>query len=209
VLKRVLPKRSDAVARVFLNLAYVRGNEELFIGLIAGVTALGLLPTCALGHRARFQYRRTMDTIASSRFSIHDLSVLGADGRAPRTAHFNMPFELGVAAATARDSAHDWFVFGRDKERIERALSDIKTVTVHDHDGSGPSVVNAVSRALFREKKTISFQQMVAIHADVRRVWSRVQRREGFPTPFLAPAFAALFRISYEATKAHLPRVLR
>lgn len=186
---------------MFLNLAYVRSNEQLFIGMIAGVTALGLLPTCALAHPGVLQYDRAIDTIERSRFSIHDLSELGANGRVPRTAHFNMPFELGVAVAVSRHTDHDWMIFGRDRARIERALSDIKTVEVHQHDGSGTSAVAAVSRSLFREKDDeLSLQHMHKVYHSVREAWSRVRLRERYGTAFSPPAFAALCKLAHAAT---------
>lgn len=189
---------------MFLNLAYVRENEDVFVGLIAGVSALGLLPTCALDHRAVLQFDRALGTISSCRYSIHDLSVLGADGKPPRTAHMNMPFELGIAVAAGARAAppHDWFVFGNDPERIERALSDIKTVTVHKHERTGESAVQAVSQALYREKREhVQLPHMLEVYASVRRAWQAAKKRERFATVFLSPAFSALCLLSYETTQ--------
>lgn len=200
-------RRSDPPARVFLNLAYVRENEDFFVGLISGVSALGLLPTSALDHRAVLQFDRALETISACRYSIHDLSVLGADGKPPRTAHMNMPFELGIAVAAGARKAprHDWFVFGVDVDRIERALSDIKTVTVHTHERTGETAVQAVSRALYRQKGAdVRLQQMLNVYEAVRVTWQNVKKREHLATAFLSPSFATICRLAYEATQIHV-----
>ena len=199
-------KRNDSFTRVFLNLAYVRENEDLFLGLISGVYALGLVPTCALDQAAVLQFDRALGTIGDCRYSIHDLSMLGADGDPP-TAHMNMPFELGiaVAAGSRRTPRHDWFVFGEDVAQIERALSDIKTVTIHRHKRTGETGVEAVSRALYREKSDdVELPEMLAVYANVRAAWENVRQRERLESAFLAPSFSALSRMAYEATQIHV-----
>ena len=102
--------------------------------------------------------------------------------------------------AASQQSQHDWFILGKDKNLVERALSDIKTVTVHEHDGSGESVVAAVSRALYREvKEGIGRQQLVTAYKEVRETWRGIRRAEQYTTPFLAPAFSALMLSAYRA----------
>jgi len=185
----------------------VRGNEDLFIGMIVAVSALGLVPTCALGDRAPLQFNRVLDTIGRCRLSIHDLSVLGADVKVPRTAHFNMPFEFGLTVAASRRRKHDWFILGRDKDRIERALSDIKTVTVHTHDGSGESVVAAVSHALFRDtKEKVALPDLIETYREVHGLWSRTRLREKYATPFLAPAFDEILTLAQRAADFYVGR---
>jgi plasmid stabilization system protein ParE len=200
-------KRSDSLERVFLNLAYVRENEDFFVGLISGVSALGLVPTCALDQDAVLQFDRALGTISACRYSIHDLSVLGADGKSPRTAHMNMPFELGIAvAAGARATPrHDWFVFGDDVDRIERALSDIKAVTVHTHERTGETAVEAVSRALYRAKRDdVELPTMLDVYRSVRAAWQKARRRERLASAFLSPAFSAISRQAVQATQIHV-----
>lgn len=203
--KKSLQRKSDPVQEVFLNLAYVRGNEDLFIAMLVTVAGLGLVPTCALSDRSPLQFHRALETIARCRFSIHDLSVLGADGEKPRTAHLNMPFELGVAVAASRTATHDWFILGREKQRIERALSDIKTVTIHEHDGSGESAVAAVSHALYRDgKRKVELPQLIDAYTEVRATWSRIRSREKYGTPFHASAFDELLAVAQDATEYYV-----
>ena len=85
---------------VFLNLPYDSNFESLFLAYIAGVNAFGMTPRATLeisGSKRRLD--RIVELIAACPYSIHDLSRVQRDRRAPATPRFNMPFELGLAVA--------------------------------------------------------------------------------------------------------------
>ncbi len=82
----------------------------MFVALIAGLCAFGLRPRATLeipGPSRRLD--RILELISACRYSFHDLSRVQLSRGAPR---FNMPFEIGLAVATARwRPAHQWFLF--------------------------------------------------------------------------------------------------
>ncbi|MGH2626137.1 MAG: hypothetical protein ACRDHY_05750 [Anaerolineales bacterium] len=66
---------------------------------------------------------RILELIAACRYSFHDLSRVQLSGGAPR---FNMPFEVGLAVATARwRPAHQWFLLEARPYRLQQTLSDL------------------------------------------------------------------------------------
>jgi hypothetical protein len=71
--------------------------ENLLLAYIAGISAFGFAPRATL--EIPFSQRRLdriISLIASSQYSVHDLSRVQLDRTAPRTPRFNMPFELGL-----------------------------------------------------------------------------------------------------------------
>ena len=88
---------------VFLNVPFDRRYESLYLALIAGLSGLGLTPRCVLEvpAGARNRLERLFALLRSCGASIHDLSRVELSPDAPRCPRFNMPFELGLAAALA------------------------------------------------------------------------------------------------------------
>jgi hypothetical protein len=94
---------------------------------------------------------RILELLAACRYSFHDLSRVQLSGGAPR---FNMPFEVGVAVATARwRPAHQWFLLEARPYRIQHTLSDLGGTDAYIH-GDGPRrLLIALTDALVRTAK--------------------------------------------------------
>jgi hypothetical protein len=98
---------------VFLNVPYDAAFENLLLAYIAAVSAYGFAPRATLeipfGQR---RLDRILTLIQESRYSIHDLSRVQVDRKAPRTPRFNMPFELGLTVALEKTAHpdHSWIV---------------------------------------------------------------------------------------------------
>jgi hypothetical protein len=85
---------------VFLNVPYDKKFERLFLALISGISAFGLVPRATLEITTSVRrLDRILDLIRRCEYSIHDLSRVEIDRGAPRTPRFNMPFELGLSVA--------------------------------------------------------------------------------------------------------------
>jgi hypothetical protein len=147
----VATSRAPHAGTAFINLAYVNANEDLFLGLLAGLAGFGLVPVAAMHDPGSDpQLSRIYRLIEQSVISFHDLSYLRLDPPSPRTPRFNMPFELGLAVAVALSTnrQHRWFLLEQVTHRAAKSLSDISGTNVQIHDGHAPSVLKAVSNAL-------------------------------------------------------------
>ena len=81
----------------FINIPYDQRYRDLYLVLIAGLTAFGLDPRAALevpGGARRLD--RIFELITSCQYSFHDLSRVQLDTKRPPTPRFNMSFELGL-----------------------------------------------------------------------------------------------------------------
>ncbi len=100
-----MQKKRTAPAEVFLNIPYDEKFERLFLAYIAGISAFGLTTRATLeipSSSRRLEKIRAL--IDACRYSIHDMSRVELDRRAPRTPRFNMPFELGLAVAHRKNA---------------------------------------------------------------------------------------------------------
>lgn len=87
----------------FLNVPYDKKYEDLYLAFIAGLCGFGLTPRATVeipGSERRLN--RILSLIKDCRYSFHDLSRVELDRRSPPTPRFNMPFELGLAVASAK-----------------------------------------------------------------------------------------------------------
>lgn len=119
------PKPRIEKADVFLNIPYDERFETLLFAYIAGISAFGFVPRATL--EIPFSQRRLeriISLIASSRYSVHDLSRVQLDRNAPRTPRFNMPFELGLTVGIG-NAKHSWVVCETVRRRINKSLSDL------------------------------------------------------------------------------------
>ena len=124
----------------------------MFVALIAGLCAFGLRPRATLeipGPKRRLD--RILELISACRYSFHDLSRVQLSRGAPR---FNMPFEVGLAVATARwRPAHQWFLLEARPFRVQQTLSDLGGTDAYIH-GDGPrQLLIALTDALVRVAK--------------------------------------------------------
>jgi hypothetical protein len=120
--------------------------------LIAGLCAFGLRPRATLEIPSPTRrLDRILELLSACRYSFHDLSRVQLSDGAPR---FNMPFEVGLAVATARwRPAHQWFVLEARPYRIQHTLSDLGGTDAYIH-GNGPRrLLIALTDALVRAAK--------------------------------------------------------
>jgi hypothetical protein len=183
----------------FINMPYAPRYERVYLAFIAGLAGFGMVPTAAVNDpSSHFQLDRIFDLVAASDYSFHDLSQMSLDRVKPRTPRFNMPFELGLAVATARlrNPHHQWFVFDTQRHRIAKALSDLGGITVRVHDGTPLSVLRCLLNALDRENRTPSLRDLEAVLIAVEEVARRLKRELGgdlFATrPFRVLSYAAV-----------------
>ncbi|MGZ5432206.1 MAG: hypothetical protein ACXWH7_04710 [Thermoanaerobaculia bacterium] len=157
----------------FINMPYAARYERVYLAFIAGLAAFGMVPTAAVNDpSSQFQLDRIFNLVASSDYSFHDLSHMSLDRVKPRTPRFNMPFELGLAVATARlkNPNHQWFVFDTERFRVAKALSDLGGVTVRVHNRSPDSILRCLMNALDREHRKPSLRDLEAVFSAVERV---------------------------------------
>jgi hypothetical protein len=87
--------------------------------------------------------------IAACPYSFHDLSRVRLDKGTPR---FNMPFELGLAVATAHwRPAHQWFLFEAKPFRVQRTLSDLGGTDAYIHAESSRGLLIALTRLTYAD----------------------------------------------------------
>ncbi len=140
--------RRDQVADVFLNIPFDREHEYLYLALIAGLVGFGLNPRCVLEiPPQQDRLRRLMKLIAACPYSLHDLSCVGLSARPFRVPRFNMPFELGLAAAVALQEGrqrHDFRVLDAVPHRFAQSLSDMSGYDSFIHRGTAVGVLEVV-----------------------------------------------------------------
>jgi hypothetical protein len=111
--KKLRPAAKPRVDKdsVFLNIPYDAAFERLFLAYIAATSAFGFTPRATLeipfGER---RLDRILALILESRYSIHDLSRVQLDRKAPCTPRFNMPFDLGLTAGPGSISTSESFM---------------------------------------------------------------------------------------------------
>jgi hypothetical protein len=145
----------------FINMPYAPRYERVYLAFIAGLAGFGMAPTAAVKDpSSRFQLDRIFNLVAESDYSFHDLSYMSLDKIKPCTPRFNMPFELGLAVATARlkNPKHQWFVFDTQRHRVIKALSDLGGVTVRVHDKSPDSILRCPVNVLDREDRNLHWE---------------------------------------------------
>ena len=82
--ERKLPKRAERYS-VFLNIPYDSAFEKLYLAYIAGLSAFGLIPRATLEiPTSERRLERILKLIQQCVFSIHDLSRVQLDAKAPR-----------------------------------------------------------------------------------------------------------------------------
>ncbi|MGA2167074.1 MAG: hypothetical protein ABSG62_02610 [Terracidiphilus sp.] len=201
---------------VFLNIPYDDRFRRLYLAYITGLIHLGLRPRATIeipGGQNRLD--KIIDLIRSCRYSIHDLSRVQLDRTPPRTPHFNMPFELGLAVASAKlDSAphlpnsvarawygpgpeptHDWFVFETVHRRLSKSLSDLSGIDPNIHHGTVEGVMRELCNAFVRQSRgeRASVQQMMKTYRAVSHLVGEIQRKTRARSLFEASAFQQIY----------------
>ncbi|MEA2491428.1 MAG: hypothetical protein QOH21_3220 [Acidobacteriota bacterium] len=188
----------------FINMPYVRRYEPVYLAFIAGLAGFGISPSAAVHDpSSQFQLDRTFQLVSNSDYSFHDLSLLSLDRTPPPTPHFNMPFELGLAVATARlkNRNHQWFVFGSDALRLNKALSDLGGVNIRVHDMTPESILRSLLNALDREAPKPSYADLHAIYISVQKAARSIKRELG-GSLFDTRPFGDLSYVAIETARA-------
>lgn len=144
--------RADAQA-VFLNVPFDRAYEGHLLALIAGLTALGLVPRSSMEIEWRLAGSRLQDIIALLRaceYSLHDFSRVQARRGAPR---FNMPFEAGLAYALELSGArHRCYILEARPHRLQTTCSDLNGIDPQIH-GDRPEGVMLSLLNIFGQRR--------------------------------------------------------
>lgn len=190
------PKYSETA--VFLNIPYDEKFRRLYLAYITGLIHLGLDPRATieiLGGRNRLD--KIIDLIRSCRYSIHDLSRVQLDRTRPPTPRFNMPFELGLAVASAKidTSSHDWFVFETVHRRASKSLSDLSGTDPNIHRGTVEGVMRELCNAFVRQSRNerVSVPQMMITYRAVSCLVEEIQRKTRARSLFEASAFQQIY----------------
>lgn len=190
---RAVPNRRGSVS-VFLNIPYDAQFERLYLAYIAGITAFGLEPHATLeipGGARRLD--RIFELIRSCAYSIHDLSRVQLDAKAPRTPRFNMPFELGLAVAWEKlGNKHTWYVCEAVERRILKSLSDLNGSDVYIHNRSVQGVFRELCSAFVRRTDQPTVQEMEFVYRDLSGTLPAIMRQAGAKSPFTARVFSDL-----------------
>jgi len=171
--------------------------------LIAGLCAFGLRPRATLEILSPTRrLDRILELISACRYSFHDLSRVQLSGGAPR---FNMPFEVGLAVATARwRPAHQWFLLEAHPYRIQRTLSDLSGTDAYIH-GDGPRrLLIALTDALVRAAKQPPLDELYRMFHLLSAEAAGIRRNYG--TLFGARAFKDLVVVAVDFATRESPR---
>jgi hypothetical protein len=184
------PKPSAKREAVFLNIPYDERFENLLLAYIAGISAFGFSPRATL--EIPFSQRRLeriISLIASSQYSVHDLSRVQLDRSKPRTPRFNMPFELGLTVGIGK---RGWIVCETVPHRIKKSLSDLDGTDVYIHGGTVQGVFRELCNAFVRNRRQPSVVEMMQIYRILRSNLAGILRKAGARDPFNARVFINL-----------------
>lgn len=179
---------------VFLNIPYDGAFENLYLAYIAGLSAFGLIPRATLEiPTSQRRLERILKLIQQCSYSIHDLSRVQLDPRAPRVPRFNMPFELGLAVAQGAGKRREtWYVCETVPHRISKSLSDLNGTDVRIHGGTVRGVFGALCDIFVRKTRQPSVQEMYRIYLVLRQSLPRIMRQAGARDAYGARIFRDL-----------------
>ena len=188
------PRRRPERYSVFLNVPYDIGFENLYLAYIAGLSAFGLIPRATLEiPTSQRRLERIHKLIQECGYSIHDLSRVQLDAKAPRVPRFNMPFELGLAVAqNAGNRRETWYVCETVPHRISKSPSDLNGTDVRIHAGTVRGVFGALCDIFVRKTRQPSVQEMYRIYLVLRRNLRTIMRQAGAKDPYGARVFRDL-----------------
>ena len=188
------PRRSAERHSVFLNIPYDSAFENLYLAYIAGLSAFGLVPRATLEiPTSQRRLERILKLIQHCAYSIHDLSRIQLDAKAPRAPRFNMPFELGLAVAqNAGNRRETWHVCETFPYRINKSLSDLNGTDVRIHGGTVRGVFGTLADIFVRRTQQPSVQEMYRIYLVLRRNLRTIMGQAGAREPYGARVFRDL-----------------
>jgi hypothetical protein len=188
------PRKRRERYSVFLNIPYDSAFENLYLAYIAGLSAFGLIPRATLEiPTSQRRLERILKLIQECAYSIHDLSRVELDAKAPRVPRFNMPFELGLAVAqNVRNRQETWYVCETVPHRVGKSLSDLNGTDVRIHGGTVRGVFGALCDVFVRKTRQPSVQEMYRIYLALRRNLPTIMRQAGARDPYGARVFRDL-----------------
>lgn len=191
-----MPTSRRRLDEVFLNVPYDDKFENLFLAYISGISAFGLVPRATLEiPSSSRRLEKIFELIGTCRYSIHDLSRVELDSRAPRTPRFNMPFELGLAVAyhiCMRGRRHDWFVCEARDRRLLKSLSDLNGTDPYIHNGKIVGVFRELCNIFARSDRQPTAQQMAEIYREMRRSLPAILRKSASDSLYKTRVFREL-----------------
>jgi hypothetical protein len=162
------------------------------LAYIAGLSAFGFQPRATLEIPfSKRRLERIRSLIASSQYSIHDLSRVQLDRNRPRTPRFNMPFELGLTIGIDKPG-HAWIVCESQAHRIKKSLSDIDGTDVYVHNGTVRGVFRELCSAFVRNRHQPTVDEMMQIYRILRANFQGTLRAAGQKNPYNARVFRDL-----------------
>jgi len=136
---------------LFINCPFDSDFRDLLLAIVFSVAAHGFVPRSARETEGTAEPRiaRILQTLADSKYSIHDLSRFSGEGE-DNIARFNMPLELGMAAALRFERVgtgrpHNWLVLVPEGHVYQRFISDLAGFDPGKHTQSPASVIREVS----------------------------------------------------------------
>jgi hypothetical protein len=188
---------------VFLNVPYDAPFQRLFLAYIAALTCLGFAPRVTLGiPLSKRRLDRILKLIASCDYSVHDLSRVQLDRKAPRTPRFNMPFELGLAVAVARQRGRDnWLVCETRAFRVQKSLSDLNGTDIFVHDGTVAGVFREMCQAFARRRQQPTVAQMWKVYGVLRAGLKQILQDAGARDVYSARVFRDISVVAARAAE--------
>ena len=187
-----MPKPRVEPDACFLNIPYDKQFENLYLAYIVGLTALDFVPRATLGvPRDARRLERIFNLIQTCRYSVHDISRIQLDRRAPRSPRFNMPLELGLAVAWAslNPTHHSWVGCDAVPHRPVKSISDLNGTDFHIHGGTIAGVFNALCNAFVTRSRRPTVPQMMRVYRRLRRISADLQADAGAADLFQARVF--------------------
>jgi hypothetical protein len=191
-------------AHVFINLPFDDDYEYLYLALIAGLSGLGFTPRCVLQvhESGEDRLRRLYRVIRSCGSSIHDLSCIELSHGVPR---FNMPFELGLAAALNLSDGrrHRWYALEARRYRVQKSLSDLNGYDPLVHDGKATGVLRCL-RNVFVPQRRRTVEQLVSVYRKTKKAAAVLKRGPYGTRSLFEPAvFNELVAAAMEISAEH------
>lgn len=202
-LKTASPRETSC----FINVPYDRQYEALYLAFIAGLCGFGLVPRATLEIPGYWRLDRIFGLIRNCRYSFHDLSRVELDHKRPPTPRFNMPFELGLAAAFAKTTGQEpkWFVFESVKRRLSKSLSDLNGVDPHIHHGRPRGLFRALANALVRTRHQPTVRELEKIYRTLKKAVPAIKRDLRTDSLFEARVFQDLVLTAIESAHDVIP----
>ncbi len=142
-------RREGYDQNVFINCPFDAEYAPLFEAIVFAVNDAGFRPKCAREKLDSSQVRlqKIYELIASSRYSIHDLSRTALDS-AHALPRFNMPLELGIDLGCKqfhrRCADKSLLIFDSEPYRFQKFVSDLGGQDIHQHANNAKTAVSRV-----------------------------------------------------------------